>query len=135
MPTAIVAAVPIVAAALTTATAPIGDAAPTITALHSYAFAPIGTVLLCAGSDSMDVMAKLLVVGVMDAARDDILGDGNISLSLVESLSQVYCLAYNLLNVPAVTAHLHKTHNLLTVLAVIGHLHQTYSNTMTYMLC
>ena len=37
----------------------------------------------------MKVMAVLMVVGVMDAARDDILGDGNIILCPVESLSQV----------------------------------------------
>ena len=40
-------------------------------------------------ADSMKVMAVLMVVGVMDDARDDILGDGNILLSPVESLSQV----------------------------------------------
>ena len=34
-------------------------------------------------------MVTLLVVGVMDDARADILADGNISLSLVERLSQV----------------------------------------------
>ena len=37
-------------------------------------------------------MVTLLVVGVMDDARADILGDGNISLSLVERLSQVCSL-------------------------------------------
>ena len=37
----------------------------------------------------MKVMAVLMVVGVMDDARADILGDGNIILSPVESLSQV----------------------------------------------
>ena len=50
---------------------------------------------LCCGldADSVKVMATLMVVGVMDAARDDILGDGNISLSLVETLSQVQVFA------------------------------------------
>ncbi|DBA75406.1 TPA: hypothetical protein ACH3X1_010669 [Trebouxia sp. C0004] len=43
-------------------------------------------------ADSMKVMAILMVVGVMDDARADILGDGNILLSPVESVSQeVYC--------------------------------------------
>jgi len=40
-------------------------------------------------ADSLEVMVTLLVVGVMDDARADILADGNISLSLVERLSQV----------------------------------------------
>ena len=40
-------------------------------------------------ADSMKVMAVLMVVGVMDDARADILGDGNIILGPVESLSQV----------------------------------------------
>ena len=45
-------------------------------------------------ADSMKVMAVLMVVGVMDDARDDILGDGNILLSPVESLSQVCYLGF-----------------------------------------
>ncbi len=40
-------------------------------------------------ADSMKVLATLLVVGVMDTARDEILADGIINLSFVESLSQV----------------------------------------------
>ena len=40
-------------------------------------------------ADSMKVMAVLMVVGVMDDARSDILGDGNVLLSPVESVSQV----------------------------------------------
>ena len=40
-------------------------------------------------ADSMKVMVTLLVVGVMDDARADILGNGNISLSFIERLSQV----------------------------------------------
>ena len=47
----------------------------------------VETVLLAA--DSMKVMAILMVVGVMDDARADILGDGNVLLSPVESVSQV----------------------------------------------
>ncbi|KAL0034091.1 hypothetical protein WJX79_008239 [Trebouxia sp. C0005] len=39
-------------------------------------------------SDSMKVLATLLVVGVMDAARADILGSGNLQLTLIETLSQ-----------------------------------------------
>ena len=42
-------------------------------------------------ADSMKVMAILMVVGVMDDARADILGDGNVLLSPVESVSQVGC--------------------------------------------
>ena len=38
---------------------------------------------------SMQVMATLLVVGTMDTARADILGLGNLQLTLVEELSQV----------------------------------------------
>ena len=40
-------------------------------------------------ADSMRVLAILLVVGVMDDARADIIGGGNINQSFVESLSQV----------------------------------------------
>ena len=40
-------------------------------------------------ADSLETIVTLLVVGVMDDARGDILADGNISLSLVERLSQV----------------------------------------------
>lgn len=40
-------------------------------------------------ADSMKVMAILMVVGVMDDARSDILGSGNVLLSPVESVSQV----------------------------------------------
>ena len=43
-------------------------------------------------ADSMEVMAELMVVGIMDVARDEILGDGNIILSPVERLSQVCIL-------------------------------------------
>ena len=43
--------------------------------------------MLAAGS--MKVMATLMVVGIMDAARDDILGDNNIILTPIESVSQV----------------------------------------------
>jgi len=42
---------------------------------------------------SMKVLATLLVVGVMDDARADILGSGNLQLTLIESLSQV-CLQH-----------------------------------------
>lgn len=45
--------------------------------------------MLAAGS--MKVMATLMVVGIMDAARDDILGDNNIILTPIESVSQVCC--------------------------------------------
>ena len=41
----------------------------------------------------MKVLATLLVVGVMDDARADILGNGNLQLTLIESLSQV-CLQH-----------------------------------------
>lgn len=41
----------------------------------------------------MKVLATLLVVGVMDAARADILGSGNLQLTLIETLSQV-CLQH-----------------------------------------
>ncbi len=41
----------------------------------------------------MKVLATLLVVGVMDDARADILGSGNLQLTLIESLSQV-CLQH-----------------------------------------
>jgi len=41
------------------------------------------------GAGSMKALAILLVVGVMDAARADILGNGNIQLTAVESVSQV----------------------------------------------
>ena len=40
-------------------------------------------------ADSMKVMAILMVVGVMDDARSDVLGSGNVLLSPVESVSQV----------------------------------------------
>ena len=42
----------------------------------------------------MKVLATLLVVGVMDDARADILGNGNLQLTLIESLSQV-CLQHS----------------------------------------
>lgn len=45
-------------------------------------------------ADSMKVLATLLVVGVMDDARADILGNGNLQLTLIESLSQV-CLQHS----------------------------------------
>ena len=45
-------------------------------------------------ADSMKVLATLLVVGVMDDARADILGSGNLQLTLIESLSQV-CLQHS----------------------------------------
>ena len=41
-------------------------------------------------------MVLLLVVGVMDEARAEILGDGNISLSFVEHFSQVCCVPLNM---------------------------------------
>ena len=41
----------------------------------------------------MKVLATLLVVGVMDDARADIVGSGNLQLTLIESLSQV-CLQH-----------------------------------------
>ena len=46
-------------------------------------------------ADSMKVMVTLLVVGVMDDARADILGDGNINLSFIERFSQVcpFCVS------------------------------------------
>ena len=44
---------------------------------------------LCCSADSAQVLATLLVVGVMDAARGDILGSGNIILKPVELASQV----------------------------------------------
>ena len=47
----------------------------------------VETALLAA--DSMKVMAILMVVGVMDDARADILAGGNVLLSPVESVSQV----------------------------------------------
>ena len=60
----------------------------------------VGPVLLLLSCDtvcdvfagSMEVMAELMVVGIMDVARDEILGDGNIILSPVERLSQVCIL-------------------------------------------
>ena len=43
----------------------------------------------------MSVLATLLVVGSMDDARSDIIGNGNIHQSFVERLSQVsHCLAH-----------------------------------------
>ena len=41
-------------------------------------------------------MFVLLVVGVMDDARAEIIGDGKISLSFVEHASQVCCVFLNL---------------------------------------
>ena len=41
---------------------------------------------------SLKVMVMLLVVGVMDDARAEILGDGKISLSFVEHFSEVRCV-------------------------------------------
>ena len=38
---------------------------------------------------SIKVMATLMVVGVMDAARSEILGGGNTILTPIESISQV----------------------------------------------
>ena len=52
----------------------------------------VETSLLAA--DSVKVMAVLMVVGVMDDARADILGDGNIALSPIESASQVGCSTF-----------------------------------------
>ena len=37
----------------------------------------------------MEVMSTLLIVGVMDDARADITGNGNIQLTSAERLSQV----------------------------------------------
>lgn len=48
--------------------------------------------LLFAGS--FKVIVTLLVVGVMDHARADVLADGNVSLSLIELLSQVCSETY-----------------------------------------
>ena len=45
-------------------------------------------------ADSMKVLATLLVVGVMDDARADIVGSGNLQLTLIENLSQV-CLQHS----------------------------------------
>ena len=41
-------------------------------------------------------MFLLLVVGVMDDARADILGDGKTNLSFVELFSEVCCVAPNM---------------------------------------
>ena len=41
-------------------------------------------------------MFLLLVVGVMDDARADILGDGKINLSFVEHFSQVCCVPFKI---------------------------------------
>lgn len=55
--------------------------------------------LLFAGS--LKVVFLLLVVGVMDDARAEILGDGKISLSFVEHFSQVCCVLLNMYVIPA----------------------------------
>lgn len=42
------------------------------------------------------MMVLLLVVGVMDDARAEIVGDGKTSLSFVEHFSQVCCVPLNM---------------------------------------
>ncbi len=81
---------------------------------------------LLLAADSMKVMAILMVVGVMDDARADILGDGNISLSPVESVSQVGCstptwnpfiVCLHDIDTPALMNHMH----VYTLLICKGH--------------
>ena len=48
---------------------------------------PVSQVAVSA--DSMNVLATLLVVGSMDKARSDILGNGHVKQSSVEQFSQV----------------------------------------------
>lgn len=56
--------------------------------LHSSAVGyPVSQVAVSA--DGMNVLATLLVIGSMDTARSDILGNGNVKQSSVEQFSQV----------------------------------------------
>lgn len=51
----------------------------------------VGVSQVAVSADGMHVLATLLVIGSMDTARSDILGNGNVKQSPVEQFSQVCC--------------------------------------------
>ena len=78
-------------------------------------------------ADSMTVLGILLVVGVMDDARADILGGGNIQKSLVESVSQVTTHCLTILPLACVVSHTVKGTSRAVILTIA-----LYDNTCAY---